>query len=163
MGADEFIAGHQEAFHLAAVVVSGIVSFRRVRASAYYTSGEGRPPHTDRDPCRDADGRGRTRTDADARGRIHNASPGYIPLFASVTFTVDTTYDQAQAILRGHVYPWTCDEPRSDAPPPLAEQQANFAAWHGLLMSYPTWDELARIASSPQVVSVDGTPLYPCP
>jgi hypothetical protein len=111
----------------------------------------------------DADGRGRTRTDADARGRIHNASPGYIPLFASVTFTVDTTYDQAQAILRGHVYPWTCDEPRSDAPPPLAEQQANFAAWHGLLMSYPTWDELARIASSPQVVSVDGTPLYPCP
>lgn len=100
---------------------------------------------------------------ADALSRIHNASPTYIPLFASITFTVDTTFDQATAILRGHVYPWTCDEPRSNDPPPLAEQRANFAAWHGLLMSYPTWDELEHIASSPQVVSVEGTPLYPCP
>jgi hypothetical protein len=104
-----------------------------------------------------------TRSAADALSRIHNASPKDIPLFASITFTSDTTYDQAIAILRGHVYPWTCDEPRSDEPPPLAVLQANFAKWHGLLMSYPVWDELVRIASSPQVVSVDGTSLYPCP
>ncbi len=103
-----------------------------------------------------------TRTTADALSRIHNASPDYIPLFASITFTRATTYDQATAILQGHVYPWTCDEPRSNVPPPPAEQRANFAAWHGLLMSYPTWDELVRIASSPQVVSVEGTALYPC-
>jgi hypothetical protein len=94
---------------------------------------------------------------------IHNASPKDWSLFASITFTADTTYDQAQAILRGHVYPWTCDEPRSNVPPPAAELRANFAAGHYLLMSYPTWDELMRIASSPQVVSVEGTPLYPCP
>lgn len=100
---------------------------------------------------------------ADALSRIHNASPTYIPLFASITFTADTTFDQATAILRGHVYPWICDEPRSNEPPPLAEQRANFAAWHGLLMSYPTWDDLEHIASSPQVVSAEGTALYPCP
>jgi hypothetical protein len=104
-----------------------------------------------------------TRTTADALSHIHNASPDQFSLFASVTFTTDTPYDQAVAILRGHVYPWTCDEPRSNIPPPLSVQQANFGAWHGLLMSYPTWDELLRIASAPQVVSVEGTPLYPCP
>jgi hypothetical protein len=104
-----------------------------------------------------------TRTAAEALSHIHNASPRFIPLFASVTFTVDTTYDQATAILRGHVYPWTCDEPRSNEPPSPAVQQTNFAAWHGLLMSYPVWDELERIASSPQVISVEGTALYPCP
>ena len=104
-----------------------------------------------------------TRTAADALSHIHNASPDQFSLFASVTFTTDTTYDQAYTIMRGHVYPWTCDEPRSNTPPPLSVQQANFGAWHGLLMSYPTWDELLRIASAPQVVSVEGTPLYPCP
>ena len=104
-----------------------------------------------------------TRTAAEALARIHNASPKNIPLFASITFTADTTYDQAVAILRRHFYPWTCDEPRSPDPPPLAELHANFAASHGLLMSYPTWDELARIATAPQVVSVEGTALYPCP
>lgn len=104
-----------------------------------------------------------TRTTADAMSHIHNASPEDWPLFASITFTADTTYDKATAILHGHFYPWTCDEPRSDEPPPLAVLQANFAKWHGLLMSYPTWDELVRIASSPQVVSVEGTSLYPCP
>jgi hypothetical protein len=104
-----------------------------------------------------------TRTVAEALSHIHNASPDYVPLFASITFTSTTTYDQAYAILRGHVYPWTCDEPRSNDSPPPAEQLANFAAWHSLLMSYPTWDELVRIAASPQVVSVEGTPLYPCP
>jgi hypothetical protein len=104
-----------------------------------------------------------TRTTADALSHIHNASPDQFSLFASVTFTTDTTYDQAVAIMRGHVYPWTCDEPRSNTPPPLSVQRANFATWHGLLMSYPTWEELLRIASAPQAVSVEGTPLYPCP
>jgi hypothetical protein len=104
-----------------------------------------------------------TRSAADALSHIHNASADNMPLSASITFTADTTYDQATAILRGHVYPWTCDEPRSDEPPPLAVLHANFAKSHGLLMSYPTWDELVRIASSPQVVSVEGTSLYPCP
>ena len=102
-----------------------------------------------------------TRPAADALSHIHNASADDMPLSASITFTADTTYDQATAILRGHVYPWTCDEPRSNTPP-LAELRANFAAGHYLLMSYPTWDELTRIASSLRVVSVEGTPLYPC-
>lgn len=99
----------------------------------------------------------------DPLSRIHNASPNDFTLFASVTFTADTTYDQALAIMRGHVYPWTCDEPRSNDPPSPAEQRANFAAGHYLLVSYPTWDELVRIASSPQVVSVEREVLYPCP
>ncbi|HEX6541876.1 MAG TPA: hypothetical protein VF040_08995 [Ktedonobacterales bacterium] len=100
---------------------------------------------------------------ADARSKIHAASPDYIPLFASITFTRGTSYDQAVAILQRHVYPWTCDEPRSNIPPPLAEQQASFSASHALLMSYPVWDELLRIASSTQVIAVEGTVLYPCP
>ena len=104
-----------------------------------------------------------TRTTADALSHIHNASADDMPLSASITFTADTTYDQAAAILRGHVYPWTCDEPRSNVPPSVAEQLANFAAWHSLNMFYPAWDELVRITSSPQVVSVEGGALYPCP
>jgi len=104
-----------------------------------------------------------TRTQADALTHIHNASAHNLPLSATVIFTADTTYDQATAILQGHVYPWTCDEPRSNVPPPLAEQLANFAKWHSLNMFYPAWDELVRIASSPQVVSVEGGALYPCP
>ncbi len=36
-----------------------------------------------------------TRTTADALSRIHNASPDQFSLFASVTFTTDTTYNQA--------------------------------------------------------------------
>ena len=104
-----------------------------------------------------------TRTTADALTHIHNASADNMPLSATITFTADTTFDQATAILRGHVYPWTCDEPRSNVPPPLAEQLANFAARHSLNMFYPAWDELVRIAASPQVVSVEGGALYPCP
>ncbi len=104
-----------------------------------------------------------TRSAADALSHIHNASADDMPLSASITFTADTTYDQATAILRGHVYPWTCDEPRSNLPPSTAEQLANFARWHSLNMFYPAWDELVRIASSSQVVSVEGGALYPCP
>jgi hypothetical protein len=104
-----------------------------------------------------------TRSAADALSHIHNASANDMPLSATVIFTADTTYDQATAILRGHVYPWTCDEPRSNVPPSAAEQLAAFAASHSLNMFYPAWDELVRIAASPQVVSVEGGALYPCP
>lgn len=104
-----------------------------------------------------------TRTTANALSHIHSASADDMPLSASITFTADTTYDQAAAILRGHVYPWTCDEPRSNIPPSTAEQLANFARWHSLNMFYLAWDELVRIASLPQVVSVEGGALYPCP
>jgi hypothetical protein len=104
-----------------------------------------------------------TRSAADALTHIHNASAHNMPLSATVTFTADTTFDQATAILQGHVYPWTCDEPRSNVPPSAAEQLANFAKWHSLNMFYPAWDELVRIAASPQVVSVEGGALYPCP
>lgn len=103
------------------------------------------------------------RTTADAMSHIHNASAHNMPLSATVIFTADTTFDQATAILQGHVYPWTCDEPRSSVPPSVAEQLANFAKWHSLNMFYPAWDELVRIAASPQVVSVEGGALYPCP
>lgn len=104
-----------------------------------------------------------TRSAADALSHMHNASADDMPLSASIIFTADTTYDQATAILRGHVYPWTCDEPRSNVPPSVAEQRANFATSHSLNMFYPAWDELVRIAASPQVVSVEGGALYPCP
>jgi hypothetical protein len=104
-----------------------------------------------------------TRTTAEALSHIHHAAPDSFTLFARIVFTSNTTYDQATAILHGHIYPWTCDAPRSNDQPPLSVQRANFAARHSLLISYPTWDELMRIASSPQVISVEGTPLYQCP
>src|SRR5215469_16186170 len=40
--------------------------------------------------------------------KIHNATPQYIPLFVSVTFTPATTFDQAAAVLGGALYPWNC-------------------------------------------------------
>ena len=97
------------------------------------------------------------------QGRIRNVTPNAIPLFASIIFTPSTTYEQAVAIIGGDPYPWTCDEPRSNIPPPLSERQQAFASTHALLISYPVWDQLQRIASSPSVVMVEGTPLYPCP
>jgi hypothetical protein len=93
--------------------------------------------------------------------RIHNASPTFIPLFVQVTFTSDTSFDQAVTIM-GRVYPWSCDEPRSPTPPPLPDQRANFAVTHHLFISYPSWDQLTHIAAASQVVSVDGVALYPC-
>jgi hypothetical protein len=71
-------------------------------------------------------------------------------------------YDEAVALLREHLYPWTCDDPRSPTPPPADQQRASFAVTHALLVSYPTWDELTRLAASPQVVSIDGVALYQC-
>lgn len=104
-----------------------------------------------------------TRTEADATSRIHNVSPGGFTLFARITFTVGTTYDQAAAILGGRVYPWACDDPAAPTPPPVVDQRAGFSSTHTLLISYGGWDELVRVARSPQVVSVDAASLYPCP
>jgi hypothetical protein len=104
----------------------------------------------------------------DPLSRIHTAGPNNIPLFVRITFTPATSYAQAVALLEAGPgarapYPWTCDEPRSPTPPPLSDRQAAYAASHSLLLSYAVWDELVWIASAPQVVSVDGTYVYPCP
>ena len=104
----------------------------------------------------------------DPVARIHNAAPSYIPLFVRITFTSSTTYEQAVSILESGPsarapYPWNCDEPRSPTPPPLPDRQAAYDASHSLLLSYAVWDELVWLASSSQVVSVDGTYVYPCP
>jgi hypothetical protein len=97
---------------------------------------------------------------ADAASRIHGASPNSVPLFASILFTPSTTYAQAVAIIGGSPYPYSCDGvPRTPEPAP----ETTFASSHYLLLSYQTWDSLLRLASSPQVVSVDGEVLYPCP
>lgn len=97
---------------------------------------------------------------ADAASRIHGATPSYVPLFASILFTPATTYAQAVAIIGGPPYPYSCDGiPRMPEPTP----EITFATSHYLLVSYQTWDSLLHLASSPRVVSVDGTPLYPCP
>ena len=40
---------------------------------------------------------------------------------------------------------------------------AAFATAHWLLISYPQWNQLMRIAAAPQVVSVEAAPLYLCP
>lgn len=98
--------------------------------------------------------------------RIHNAQPDNIPLFVRITFAPSTTYEQAVAALETvpkEPYPWTCDEPRSNLPPPPAERKSTYDTTHSLLLSYATWEQLTQIASLPQVVSVDGTYVYPCP
>jgi hypothetical protein len=96
----------------------------------------------------------------DAVSRIHGASPSYVPLFASILFTPSTTYAQAVAIIGGPPYPCSCDGvPRTPEPTP----ETTFATSHYLLVSSQTWDSLLHLASVPQVVSVDGMPLYPCP
>jgi hypothetical protein len=97
---------------------------------------------------------------AAAVSRIHGASPSYVPQFASVRFTSATTYAQAVAIIGGPPYPYSCDGvPQTPEPRP----ETTFATSHYLLISSQSWDRLLRLASSPQVVSIDGTPLYPCP
>jgi hypothetical protein len=92
--------------------------------------------------------------------------PGTSPLFARITFTTSITYDQAVAILTAagdSPYPWTCDNPRTPTPPPLAQLRAAFASSHQLLVSYPSDSLLNQLASSSQVVSVDAVPLFMCP
>lgn len=74
----------------------------------------------------------------DPLSRIHNATQDFIPLFARITLTPTATFDEAAAILRGHLYPWLCDDPSTPIPPAAAEQRASFAASHTVLITYPT-------------------------
>lgn len=105
--------------------------------------------------------------------RIHNMGPDTAPLFVRVTFTPTTTYQQAVAIVQNgptpaHVYPWTCDDPRTPTPPSDAdlraafEGSASFKGAHSVLLSYAPWDAITRIAASPQVVSIEPDALYQC-
>ncbi len=105
--------------------------------------------------------------------RIHNMGPDTAPLFVRVTFTPTTTYEQAVAIVQNsptpaHVYPWTCDDPRTPIPPSDAdlkvafEGSAAFKGSHSVLLSYAPWDAITRIAASPQVVSIEPDALYQC-
>lgn len=103
-----------------------------------------------------------------SRGARIAITPGSMPLFVRVTFDSATTYDQASAILTAgphpaNPYPWTCDDPRTPTPPSPAELRAAFDSTHALYLSYPTWDQVTRIASSEDVVAVDGAALYMCP
>lgn len=102
----------------------------------------------------------------------HNAritiTPESLSLFVRVTFDPETTYDQALAILIAEPHPanpylWTCDDPRTPTPPSPAELRAAFAATHAIYLSYPTWDQVTRIASSDHVLAVDDAALYMCP
>jgi hypothetical protein len=59
-------------------------------------------------------------------------------------------------------YGESCDGvPRT--PFPANEPQTMFDTSHILLISYPTWNQLLQIAAASAVLSVDGTPLSPCP
>lgn len=96
----------------------------------------------------------------------NHVPPGTFVLFASVTFTSATTYEQAVALLSEAgttSYPWTCDDPRTPVPPPPDQLRAAFATSHQLRLSYPTDDQLNRLASSALVLSVDATPMSMCP
>ena len=96
----------------------------------------------------------------------NHVPPGTFVLFASVTFTSATTYEQAVALLSEAgttSYPWTCDDPRTPVPPPPDQLRAAFASSHQLLLSYPMDDQLNRLASSALVLSVDATPMSMCP
>ncbi len=107
-----------------------------------------------------------TPTPARSSTQRNQIPPGTSPLFARITFTTSTTYEQAVAILTAagdSPYPWTCDNPRSPTPPPLAQLRAAFASSHQLLVSYPSDSLLNQLASTSQVVSVDAVPLFMCP
>jgi hypothetical protein len=87
-------------------------------------------------------------------------------LFASITYTTSTTYEQAVALLQSvgqTPYPWTCDDPSMPTPPPAEQQRAAYAASYQLLVSYPRDDQLNQLAASPQVRSVDVATLSMCP
>ena len=94
---------------------------------------------------------------------MRNVTPNAVPLFARIDFAPSTTYEQAAAILGRVHYPWTCDEPNSNIPPPLSERQKAYATIRLLLISYSDWYQLIHIVSSPSVNLVEGTALYPCP
>jgi hypothetical protein len=96
----------------------------------------------------------------------NHVTPGTDPLFVRVTFAETTTYEQAIASLQAvgqREYPWTCDDPRTPVPPPLAERRAAFARSHFLLIDYPSDAQLNQLATLPQVTSIDAYPSYMCP
>lgn len=95
------------------------------------------------------------------RNHVHSST-----LFASVTFTTSSTYDQAVAALNAageDLYPWNCDDPRTPTPPTVSQQRTAFASSHVLFISYPNLPGLDKLASSPQVLSIDPQVLFMCP
>jgi hypothetical protein len=89
-----------------------------------------------------------------------------------VTFTADTTYDQAGTLLSGmgvYAYPMVnppCGDLReAGAPIPVATAmspealQADFQQSHRMLVQTDAWEKLNRVAASPRVVAVDPFPL----
>ena len=99
------------------------------------------------------------------------ASRNHVPtnvaaLFVQITFTKNTTYDQAIALLQQvgtGTNPWNCDDPPRNATPPTAEQQrADFESGHTLLISYPTQDQLNQLAQSDLVTSIDAIGVTMC-
>jgi hypothetical protein len=106
---------------------------------------------------------GTTVTTVSSRNHV---SAGSSPLFASITYTTSTPYEQAVSLLQAvgqTPYPWTCDDPLTPTPPSIEQQGAAYAASHQLLISYPRDDQLTQLAASPQVRSVDVATLYMCP
>ena len=100
------------------------------------------------------------------------ASRNHVPkdvaaLFVQVTFTTDTTYDQAVALLQrvgALTTAWNCDDPPPDSTPPTTEQlRAGFGGDHTLLISYPTQDQLNTLAASDLVTSIDVVGVTMCP
>jgi hypothetical protein len=109
---------------------------------------------------------GTTLTPTSAAASRNHVPPSSSPLFASITYAPSTAYDQAVSLLRSvgqTPYPWTCDDPRAPIPPPAEQQRAAYASSHQLLVSYPSDDQLNRLAALPQVRSVDVAILYMCP
>jgi hypothetical protein len=99
------------------------------------------------------------------------ASRNHVPkdvaaLFVQITFTNDTTYDQAAALLQQvGSFPslWNCDDPPRNATPPTpAQQRAGFDSGHTLLISYPTQDQLNTLAQSDLVTSIDAIGVTMC-
>ena len=98
---------------------------------------------------------------ASGRNHVHSST-----LFARVTFTTSSTYDQAVAALSAageNLYPWNCDDPRTPTPPAVTQQRAAFASSHVLFISYPNLPGLDKLASDPQVLSIDPQAFSLCP
>lgn len=101
-----------------------------------------------------------------------NVPQGYQGL-VSVTFTSDTTYDQAVAILQsaGMKLQVPCPNPGPISADPTVtsrpiDQRATFAQSHKLTAVGPsglTQTMLHQVASSAQVTAVDKVPLVECP
>jgi hypothetical protein len=99
-----------------------------------------------------------------AAPRNHVAADAH-PLFVQITFTKDTTYAQAVALLQQvgqFPYPWNCDDPPHPTPPPAAQQQEDFKSGHTLLISSPSQEALNHLAAADQVTAIDAVALTMC-